>query len=39
MLLFALFLTWGAARVFRVGLLMQGKQPKLSEIVRWAWRG
>jgi ABC-2 type transport system permease protein len=29
--------TWVAARIFRVGILMQGQPPKLSEIVRWAW--
>lgn len=30
---------WAAGRVFRVGLLMQGKPPKLSEMVRWVVRG
>ena len=39
MLSFAFAITWGAARVFRVGLLLQGKPPRLGEIVRWAWRG
>lgn len=28
-----------AARIFRVGLLWQGKTPKLSEMVKWAFRG
>ncbi|HVS62221.1 MAG TPA: ABC transporter permease [Thermoanaerobaculia bacterium] len=26
---------WAAAKVFRVGVLMTGKAPKLSEIIRW----
>ena len=29
--------TWVAARIFRVGILMQGQPPRLSEILRWAW--
>jgi ABC-type Na+ efflux pump permease subunit len=28
-----------AARIFRVGLLWQGKTPHLEDILRWAWRG
>jgi hypothetical protein len=28
-----------SARVFRAGLLWQGKSPKLSEILHWAVRG
>jgi len=26
---------WGAAKIFRVGILMTGKQPRLGEILRW----
>ncbi|HUG54454.1 MAG TPA: ABC transporter permease [Vicinamibacteria bacterium] len=29
-------LTWAAARVYRVGILMHGKRPTFPEIVRWA---
>lgn len=29
----------GAARIFRIGLLMYGKTPSLPEILRWARRG
>ncbi len=28
-----------AARIFRVGLLWQGKTPKLNELLQWAFRG
>ncbi len=30
-----LFVTWIAARVYRVGILMTGKRPNLKELVRW----
>ena len=38
-ILCALFITWVAARIFRVGILMQGKSPRLADLVRWAVRG
>jgi ABC-2 type transport system permease protein len=27
--------TWAAARIYRVGILMTGKRPSLKEVVRW----
>ncbi len=38
-LLMALLAVWSGARVFRVGILMQGKQPKFRDLFRWAIRG
>ncbi|MBL8739834.1 MAG: ABC transporter permease [Myxococcales bacterium] len=35
----ALVCVWAAGRVFRVGLLMQGKGVKLSDLLRWVIRG
>jgi ABC-2 type transport system permease protein len=34
-----LLFVWIASRIFRVGILMQGTPPKLSNLVRWALRG
>jgi hypothetical protein len=34
-----LFTTWAAARIFRVGILVQGKTAKISEMTRWAIKG
>jgi ABC-2 type transport system permease protein len=38
-LLWTVAATWAAARIFRIGILMQGKTPKVSELLHWAVRG
>jgi ABC-2 type transport system permease protein len=35
----AVLIIWIGSRIFRVGILMQGKRPTVSEIVRWAKHG
>jgi ABC-2 type transport system permease protein len=31
-----LVVVWGAARVYRIGILMYGKRPNIKELLRWA---
>lgn len=38
-LLTTVFCVWAAGRVFRVGLLLQGKPPKITDMARWVVRG
>ena len=32
-------ITWGAARIFRVAILLQGQRPTAAQLLRWAVRG
>jgi ABC-2 type transport system permease protein len=34
-----LFCVWAAGRIFRVGLLMQGKGARIGEMLRWVFKG
>jgi ABC-2 type transport system permease protein len=38
-LLTTIALVWAAGRIFRVGILMQGQGAKLSEMLKWCFRG
>ena len=32
-------ITWAAARIFRVAILLQGQRPKAAQLLQWAVRG
>jgi ABC-2 type transport system permease protein len=36
---FTIFAVWAGGRIFRVGILMQGKPPRLTNILQWAIKG
>jgi len=38
MLLFTILFIWAGGRIFRIGILMQGKAPNIGNIIKWAIR-
>jgi ABC-2 type transport system permease protein len=39
LIIFAVTAVWAGGRIFRIGILLQGKPPNLSNLLRWAIRG
>jgi ABC-2 type transport system permease protein len=39
LILASVLVVWAGGRVFRIGLLMQGKAPRPAELLRWVMRG
>lgn len=37
--IYALCIIWAAARIFRIGILSQGKTPKVAELAQWVLHG
>lgn len=37
-IVYAIAMVWAAARIFRIGILSQGKTPKLAELAQWVLR-
>ncbi len=37
--LFTIFTVWASGRIFRIGILIQGSTPKLSQMIKWIFKG